>query len=130
MIGGIYEIIFGILMIFFIVPLLNLIGLNILQLEYPIFSHTAGLLAIIIGSILLFSSFNIKKFLNNIIFIVILRFTIQIVIIVNIFFIPTIGLGLLSFGLIDLVFAICTIYFIKVSDLSFNIFKNLKDGGS
>jgi len=130
MIGGIYEIIFGILMIFFIVPLLNLMGLNILQLDYPIFAHTAGLLAIILGLILFFSAFNVKKFLNNIIFIMILRFIIQIIIIVNIFIIPTIGIGLFLFGLIDLIFAILTIYFIKTSRLSFNIFKNIKDGGS
>ncbi|MFX0018452.1 MAG: hypothetical protein ACFFAK_16495 [Promethearchaeota archaeon] len=130
MIGGIYEIIFGILMIFFIVPLLNLMGLNILQIEYPIFTHTAGLLAVILGLILLFSAFNIKKFLNNIIFIILLRFIIQIVIIVNIFIIPTICIGLVLFGLIDLIFAILTIHFIKISGLSFNIIKNIKDGGS
>ena len=130
MIGGIYEILFGILMIFFIVPLLNLMGLNILHLDYPIFAHTAGLLAIILGLILFFSAFNVKKFLNNIIFIIILRFTIQIVIIVNIFIIPMIGIGLFLFGLIDLTFAIFTIYFIKISKLSFNIFKNIKDEGS
>ncbi len=130
MIGGIYEILFGILMIFLIVPLLNLMGLNILHLDYPIFAHTAGLLAIILGLILFFSAFNVKKFLNNIIFIIILRFTIQIVIIVNIFIIPMIGIGLFLFGLIDLTFAIFTIYFIKISKLSFNIFKNIKDEGS
>jgi len=130
MIGGIYEILFGILMIFLIVPLLNLMGLNILHLDYPIFAHTAGLLAIILGLILFFSAFNVKKFLNNIIFIIILRFTIQIVIIVNIFIIPMIGIALFLFGLIDLTFAIFTIYFIKISKLSFNIFKNIKDEGS
>ena len=130
MIGGIYEIFFGILMIFFIVPLLNLMGLNILHLDYPIFAHTAGLLAVILGLILFFSALNVKKFLNNIIFIIILRFTIQIVIIVNIFIIPMIGIGLFLFGLIDLIFAIFTIYFIKISRLSFNIFKNIKDEGS
>ncbi|MFX1492903.1 MAG: hypothetical protein ACFFBZ_01335 [Promethearchaeota archaeon] len=130
MIGGIYEISFGILMIFFIVPLLNLMGLNIVQLDYPIFAHTAGLLAIILGFILFFSALNVKKFLNNILFIIILRFTIQIVIIVNIFILPAISIGLFLFGLIDLIFAILTIYFIKISSLSFNIFKNIKDGGN
>ena len=49
LIGGIYEISFGLILIFFIVPLLNLLGLNLTQLEYPIFAHTAGLLAIIIN---------------------------------------------------------------------------------
>ena len=126
MIGGIYEIIFGVLMIFFIVPLLNMMGLNIAQLDIPMFSHTAGLLAIIIGLILLFSSQNVEKFLLNIVLIIILRFAIQIVIYVNIFFVPTIALGLIIFAMIDFIFAIITIYLIKASGLSFNLFKLIK----
>jgi len=126
LIGGIYEIIFGVLMIFFIVPLLNMMGLDIIQLDFPMFSHTAGLLAIIIGLILLFSSQNVEKFLLNIILITILRFAIQIVIYVNIFLIPTIAIGLFAFAMIDLVFAIITIYLIKVSGLSFNLFQLIK----
>jgi hypothetical protein len=117
---------FGVLMIFFIVPLLNLMGLNITQLDIPMFSHTAGLLAIIIGLILSFSSQNIEKFLLNIELIIILRFAIQIVIYVNIFLVPTIALGLIMFAMIDLVFALITIYLIKVSGLSFNLFKLIK----
>ena len=126
LIGGIYEIIFGVLMIFFIVPLLNMMGLNIVQLDIPMFSHTAGLLAIIIGLILLFSSQNVEKFLLNIILITILRFAIQIVIYVNIFLIPTIAIGLFMFAMIDLVFALITIYLIKASGLSFNLIKLIK----
>lgn len=126
LIGGIYEIIFGVLMIFFIVPLLNMMGLDIIQLDFPMFSHTAGLLAIIIGLILLFSSQNVEKFLLNIILITVLRFAIQIVIYVNIFLIPTIAIGLFAFAMIDLVFAIITIYLIKTSGLSFNLFQLIK----
>ena len=126
LIGGIYEIIFGVLMIFFIVPLLNMMGLDIIQLDFPMFSHTAGLLAIIIGLILLFSSQNVEKFLLNIILITVLRFAIQIVIYVNIFLIPTIAIGLFAFAMIDLVFGIITIYFIKTSGLSFNLFQLIK----
>lgn len=126
LIGGIYEIIFGVLMIFFIVPLLNMMGLDIIQLDFPMFSHTAGLLAIIIGLILLFSSQNVEKFLLNIILITILRFAIQIVIYVNIFLIPTIAIGLFAFAMIDLVFAIITIYLIKTSGLFFNLFQLIK----
>ena len=126
LIGGVYEIIFGVLMIFFIVPLLNMMGLNIIELDIPMFSHTAGLLAIIIGLILLFSSQNVEKFLLNIVLITILRFAIQVVIYVNIFLIPTIAMGLFMFALIDLVFAIITIYLIKMSGLSFNLFKLIK----
>ena len=126
LIGGIYEIIFGVLMIFFIVPLLNMMGLNIVQLDIPMFSHTAGLLAIIIGLILLFSSQNVEKFLLNIILITFLRFAIQIVIYVNIFLIPTIAIGLFMFAMIDLVFALITIYLIRASGLTFNLFKLIK----
>ena len=126
LIGGIYEIIFGVLLIFFIVPLLNLLGLNITKLDYPIFAHTAGLLAIIIGLMLSFSAYNVEKYLLNIILIIILRLIIQIVIYVNIVLIPTIGLGLLIFGLIDLIFALITIYLIKASNLPFNIFKIIR----
>jgi len=126
LIGGIYEIIFGFLLIFFIVPLLNLLGLNITKLDYPIFAHTAGLLAIIIGLMLSFSAYNVEKYLLNIILIIILRLIIQIVIYVNIVLIPTIGLGLLIFGLIDLIFALIIIYLIKTSNLPFNIFKIIR----
>ena len=126
MIGGIYEITFGVLMIFFIVPLLNMMGLNITQLDIPMFSHTAGLLAVIIGLILLFSSQNVEKFLLNIVLIVILRFAIQIVIYVNVFLVPTIAIGLFMFAMIDLVFAVITIYLISASGLSLNLFKLIK----
>jgi len=129
LIGGVYEIIFGSLMIFFIIPLLNILGINITQLEFPIFSQTGGLLAIILGLILLFSSLNIEKYLLNIIFITILRFAIQLIIIVNMIMIPEIALGLFLFGLIDLIFAIITIYLMKEASLSFNIFKEFKKGG-
>ena len=126
LIGGVYEIIFGILMIFFIVQLLNLLGANITQLDYPIFTQTGGLLAIIIGLILSFSSFNVEKYVLNITLIIILRFTIQIIIIFNMILIPEILIGLLLFGLIDLVFAIITIYLMRIAKLPFNIFKVIR----
>ena len=126
LIGGIYEIIFGLLLIFFIVPLLNILGLNITQLDYPIFAQTAGLLAIVIGLMLSFSAFNVEKYLLNILLIVILRLAIQIVIYINMVLIPTIVLGLLIFGFIDLFFAIISLYLIKASGLKFNIFKIIK----
>ncbi|MFW9783310.1 MAG: hypothetical protein ACFFFB_13590 [Candidatus Heimdallarchaeota archaeon] len=126
LIGGIYEVTFGILMIFFIVPLLNLLGANIYYLQYPIFSQTGGLLAIILGLILICSSQNISKYIINIILITYLRFTIQIIIITNMIILPKIAIGLLSFGLMDLIFAIITIYLMIKANFSFNIFKVLK----
>lgn len=126
LIGGVYEILFGCLMIFLIVPLFNLLGANITQLDYPIFSQTGGLLSIFIGLFLLFSSLNIEKYILNIILITILRFTVQIVLIVNIILIPEIAIGLFLFGLMDLIFALITIYLMRKANLSFNIMKIIK----
>lgn len=126
LIGGAYEILFGCLMIFLIVPLFNLLGANITQLDYPIFSQTGGLLSIFIGLFLLFSSLNIEKYILNIILITILRFTVQIVLIVNIILIPEIAIGLFLFGLMDLIFALITIYLMRKANLSFNIMKIIK----
>ena len=126
LIGGVYEILFGCLMIFLIVPLFNLLGANISQLDYPIFSQTGGLLSIFIGLFLLFSSLNIEKYILNIILITILRFTVQIVLIVNIILMPEIAIGLFLFGLMDLIFAIITIYLMRKANLSFNIMKIIK----
>lgn len=125
LIGGIYEIFFGFLMIFFIVPLLNLLGAGVSQLNLPIFNQTAGLLAIIIGLILICSSFNVEKYAINIIAITYLRFLIQIIIMINIFLIPAMFIGLLLFGLMDLIFGLMTIYLLKESKISLNIFKNI-----
>ena len=126
LIGGAYEILFGCLMIFLIVPLFNLLGANITQLDYPIFSQTGGLLSIFIGLFLLFSSLNIEKYLLNIVLITILRVTVQIVLIVNIILMPEIAIGLFLFGLMDLIFAIITIYLVRKANLSFNIMKIIK----
>ncbi|HUW91120.1 MAG TPA: hypothetical protein VMV43_11465 [Candidatus Nanopelagicaceae bacterium] len=124
--GGAYEILFGCLMIFLIVPLFNLLGAKITQLDYPIFSQTGGLLSIFIGLFLLFSSLNIEKYILNIILIIILRFTVQIVLIVNIILMPEMAIGLFLFGLMDLIFAIITIYLMRNANLSFNIMKIIK----
>ena len=126
LIGGAYEILFGCLMIFLIIPLFNLLGANITQLDYPIFSQTGGLLSIFIGLFLLFSSLNIEKYILNIILITILRFTVQIVLIVNIMLMPEIAIGLILFGLMDIIFALITIYLMRIANLSFNIFKIIR----
>lgn len=126
LIGGIYEIFFGVLMIFFIVPLLNMLGAGISSLDIPIFSQTAGLLAIILGIILTLSSFNVEKYVINILLIgVYLRLAIQIPIIINMILMPEMALGLFLFGLMDLIFAVITVYLIKESKLSLNLFKNI-----
>ncbi|MFX1467767.1 MAG: hypothetical protein ACFFB8_03820 [Promethearchaeota archaeon] len=126
LIGGGYEVFFGILMIFLILPLFNLLGANITYIQFPIFSQTGGLLAIILGLILIFSSLNIDKYLLNIVLITVLRFAIQVIILINMIKIPEIATGLLLFGLMDLVLAIITIYLMRKANLPFNIFKIVK----
>ncbi|MFX1501149.1 MAG: hypothetical protein ACFFDH_09330, partial [Promethearchaeota archaeon] len=75
--------------------------------------------------ILTCSSLDVEKYMFNIIAITYLRFAIQIVIIVNMFQIPAMALGLLLFGIMDLIFGIISIYLIKVNGFSLNIFNNI-----
>jgi len=118
------------MMIFFIIPLLNLLGLENVNITIPMFHQTAGLLAIILGLILSFSSLNIEKYLLNIVLIIYLRFLIQIILIINIFLIPEIALGLIFFGISDFIFAILSIYLIKVYNFNLNVIKIIQDRGN
>ena len=130
LIGGIYEIVMGIMMIFFISPLLKLLGLDNVSINIPMFHQTSGLLAIILGLILSFSSLDVEKYLLNIVLIIYLRFLIQIILVINIFFIPQIAWGLIMFGIIDFILAIISIYLIKVSNFNLNIIKIIQDRGN
>ncbi len=123
LIGAIYEMSMGACMIFFIVPLFNLLGANITQLDYPMFAQSGGLLAVFIGLILLFSSFDIRRYLLNVLLITYLRFAIQIVLIWNILVVPELRVGLIIFSIMDLIFALITIFLIKKSRLTLNILK-------
>jgi hypothetical protein len=40
--------------------------------------------------------------------------------------IPEIAIGLLLFGLMDIIFALITIYLMRIAKLSFNIFKVIR----
>ena len=120
----------GIMMIFFISPLLKLLGLDNVSINIPMFHQTSGLLAIILGLILSFSSLDVEKYLLNIVLIIYLRFLIQIILVINIFFIPQIAWGLIMFGIIDFILAIISIYLIKVSNFNLNIIKIIQDRGN
>ena len=114
----IYEIFFGIILIFFIEPLFKFFGILILPINYPIFSQVAGLLAICIGIILCYSVKDPEKFLINLLVSIGLRIALQVIIIVNIIMLPFMDTMLLMFGLIDLVLAILTLISIKVAGIS------------
>jgi hypothetical protein len=117
----------GIAMIFFISPLLNLLGLDNVSINIPMFHQTAGLLAIILGLILFFSSLDVEKYLLNIVLIIYLRFLIQIILVINILLISQIAWGLIMFGVIDFIFAIISIYLIRVSHFNLNIIKIIQN---
>jgi hypothetical protein len=101
-------------------------GLEEVRINIPMFHQTAGLLAMILGLILFFSSFNIKTYLLNIVLIIYLRFAIQIILIINIFLLPEIAWGLITFGIIDFTFAISSLLLIKSHNLSLNILNIIK----
>jgi len=127
LIGGIYEIIFGLIMILWIQPLLSLLGVSNPDINFPIFNQTAGLLAIIFGISLAISAVNIERYILIPILSIILRVAIQFVILPNIFVIPEMAVGLIIFAMIDLIFGIITIFLIiKIGYPIRKIFKNDK----
>ena len=113
LIGGIYEIIFGLMLLFWIESLLTLLGVYFANINFPIFNQTAGLLAIIFGILLTTSSIDIERYLLIPVMSIILRFAIQFVIFSNISAIPEMTIGLIAFGIIDLVFGIITLIMLK-----------------
>jgi len=127
LIGGTYEVIFGILMIFFIHPLLIMLGISNPIINFPIFNQTSGVLAITFGFLLIFSAFDIQRYLLIPIVSIGLRIAIQFVIFPNIPVIPEMAAGLAAFGVVDLVFGGITLLLIikcKTSnELTFDLFK-------
>ncbi|MHA1271641.1 MAG: hypothetical protein ACTSPY_17750 [Candidatus Helarchaeota archaeon] len=123
--GGLYEILFGFLLIFFIEPLIGFLGVANPTINFPIFNQTAGLLAVFIGILLILSSLDLKHYLLIPIIITFLRFSIQIVIFSNIFIYPEMTIGLIIFASVDLILGIITIILIKKCGFSFKaIFKS------
>ena len=112
-IGGIYEIIFGVLLIFWIQDLLKLLGVFYVNINFPIFNQTAGLLAIIFGILLITSAIDVERYLLIPIVSIILRFAIQFVIFPNIPVIPEMTIGLISFAIVDLIFGVITLIMVK-----------------
>jgi hypothetical protein len=112
--SGLYEIAFGVILMFFVEPLFSLLGILILPINYPVFPQVAGLLAICFGAILYYSARDPKKFIFIPIVSVALRIALQAVIIYNSVVLPFMAVALLSFGMIDLALAILTLIAIKL----------------
>ncbi|MHA1266616.1 MAG: hypothetical protein ACTSRS_15375 [Candidatus Helarchaeota archaeon] len=127
LIGGFYEIIFGILLIFFIQPLLSILGVSNPEINFPIFNQTAGLLAITMGILLIATAFDIQRYLLIPLVSVGLRIAIQFIIFSNLTLIPEMTSGLVAFGVIDLVFGTLTLILIRKgissNELTLDLFK-------
>ena len=114
MFSGLYEIAFGVILMFFIEPLFSLLGILILPINFPVFPQVAGLLAICFGAILYYSARDPVKFIFIAYVSVALRIALQVIIVYNSIVLPFMAIALLSFGLIDLILAILTVIAIRL----------------
>lgn len=114
--SGVYEIAFGCILIFFIEPLLALMNMLQEPLNYPIFAHVAGLLAICFGILLCCSYTDPERYLIIAVVSIGLRFALQVILIYDMFLLPFMAGALVSFGLIDLGLAILTLVAIKLKN--------------
>jgi hypothetical protein len=114
LLSGVYEIAFGIILMFFVQPLFSLLGILKFPFSYPVFSQVAGLLAICFGAILYYSARDPERYLFIPVISVALRIALQAIIIYNTVILPFMAAALLSFGMIDLALAILTLFAIKL----------------
>jgi len=105
--GGIYEIGMGLVLIFFITGFFRFLGAE-KEINYLIFSRTAGTLAVCFGLLLLISARNPARYLAIILVSILLRVLIQFPILAGGLEIPNLALPLLGFGAFDLLFALLT----------------------
>ncbi len=107
--SGVYEIAFGMILIFFIEPLFTLFGiLPAHPITYPVFSHVSGMLAVSFGLILCFAAKEPEQNLFIAYISIALRVALQVIIIYNALSLTFMMVPLLSFGMIDLALAILT----------------------
>ena len=114
MISGVYEVLFGAILIFLVQPLFSLLGILYLPITYPVFSQVAGLLAISFGIILYYSARDPERFLFIAVVSIGLRIALQFIIVYNSIVLPFMAVALLSFGSIDLILAVLTIIAIRL----------------
>lgn len=114
-IGGIYETLIGIILVFWAEPFLSLLGGSSITVNFPMFHQMAGLLLITFGILMIISYFELERFYIVPLMSVFLRLGMQFVIFLNLSNMPEIMNGMIVFAVIDLVFAIITILlFLKV----------------
>ena len=114
-IGGIYETLIGIILVFFAEPFLSLLGGSSIIINFPMFHQMAGLLLITFGILMIISYFELERFYIIPLMSIFLRLGMQFVIFLNLWNMPEIMNVMIMFAVIDLVFAIVTlVLFLKV----------------
>lgn len=114
-IGGIYETLIGIILVFLAEPFLSLLAGSIIIINYPMFHQMAGLLLITFGILMIISYFELERFYIIPLMSIFLRLGMQFVIFLNLWNMPEIMNVMIIFAVIDLVFAIVTlVLFLKV----------------
>lgn len=119
--GGGYEIIMGLVMIFFIGAFFRLLGAP-KQINYLMFPGSVGVLAICFGLLLIGAARDPQRYIIIPLVSVVLRILIQIPVIIGYFSMPEMTLPLVGFGAFDLVFAVLTLIAIKRSGIDWKNF--------
>ena len=115
-VGGGYEIIMGLVMIFLIQVFFPLLGAPE-KINYLIFPRTAGALAVCFGALLLAAARDPARYLVIPLASIVLRLVIQLPILAGCLEVPAVLFPLLGFGAFDLVFAVLTALALKASGL-------------
>jgi hypothetical protein len=115
--GGIYEILMGLVMVFFIRMFFGLLGSDA-EITLLIFPRSMGVLAITFGALMLAASFDPERLIIIPLVSIVLRILIQFPIIGGCFEIPAIALPLVGFGAFDLIFGALTAYAIYRSGIN------------
>jgi len=115
-IGGVYEMVMGLVMFFFIQGFFRLLGATE-PINYLIFARAMGTLAFSFGLLLMLSSRDPARYLLIALVSILLRLLIQFPIILGCIEVPEIRPLLLAFGATDLLFACLTGYAIRRAGL-------------
>lgn len=112
-IGGIIEVLLGVVFLFFIDFVMSLIQIP----TFPLISQLAGIFALIYGILLLYATRDLEKYRIVPILNVILRFVMQVPLYLNMILFPQLSIILLVIVIYDLVWGISTLILLKKADL-------------
>ncbi|MFW9856512.1 MAG: hypothetical protein ACFFFG_15785 [Candidatus Thorarchaeota archaeon] len=115
--NGVYEIVFGVILVFLIETLLSLSDLLKNPINYFIFPQVAGLLAICFGILLCYSARDPETYMIIPLVSIFLRISLQLILIYNSTLYPFMAVAFLIFGMLDLVLAFLTFLLIKMAGL-------------